>query len=126
MSDLITYVGNEDFSKQQYIKKADMVLLLFALPAALHILVFQYLPMGGIVLAFKNYRVDKGIFGSGWYGFKNFKFFFTSQDAWMVLRNTIFLNVAAIILGKFVAIIIAILLNEITARWKIKTYQNIL
>lgn len=112
--------------KKFKLKKADLILLLFALPAALHILVFHYLPMGGLVLAFKNYRVDKGIFGSDWYGFKNFEFFFTSQDAWMVLRNTIVLNVAAIVLGKFVAITIAILLNEVTKRWKVKTYQTIL
>jgi hypothetical protein len=48
--------------------------------------------MGGIILAFKNYRVDQGVFGSDWAGWSNFTFFFQSQDAWQITRNTVGLN----------------------------------
>ena len=62
---------------------------LMMLPTVLYIFVFSYIPMAGIVIAFKNFRYDKGVFGSDWVGFKNFEFFFTSPDAARVIRNTV-------------------------------------
>ena len=65
----------------------------------LSVLVFNYLPMVGVVLAFKNYKYSKGIFGSQWVGFKNFEYFFKSSDFAVITRNTLFLNTIFIITG---------------------------
>lgn len=101
-------------------------LCLMCLPAVLLVFVLNYLPMGGIVLAFKKYRYDLGIFKSPWNGLNNFKYFFTSQDAWMILRNTIGINLVSIFLGLIVALSIALMMNELRKKIAIKTYQTLL
>ncbi len=100
-------------------------MLLFCLPAALCIFVFSYLPLPGLILAFKDYRFDKGIFGSDWVFFDNFKFFFQSQDASRVTINTIGYNlvfIATVIAG---SVFVALLLNELRSKIAIKTYQTV-
>ena len=67
------------------------VLLLMLLPAVLYVILFNYIPMAGIVLAFKKYNYVDGIFGSPWNGVDNFRFFFKSGQAWKVTRNMCFL-----------------------------------
>lgn len=89
---------------------------LMALPALAYIVINNYIPMFGIVIAFKNYKISKGIFGSKWAGLKNFKFLFSSPDAWNITRNTICYNVAFIVLGTIMAIFVAILLFEIKGK----------
>ena len=106
--------------------KDNVALWGLALPGFFLLLLFRYVPMGGIVIAFKNYVPRKGIFGSDWNGFKNFEFFFTSQEATIVLRNTILINLATIILGLVVSVAIALLMNEIASRVKTRLYQTIL
>jgi putative aldouronate transport system permease protein len=97
---------------------------LLALPAFLLILVFSYLPMGGIVLAFKNFNVQKGIFGSPWVGLKNFEFFFSSSDAWRITRNTVLLNLL-FITGKLIcSVAFAVLLFGMRRKGAIKFYQT--
>ncbi|WP_248924430.1 ABC transporter permease [Paenibacillus hamazuiensis] len=91
-------------------------LTILALPAVLLLFLFQYVPMGGIVLAFKNYRYDLGLWGSKWVGLDNFKFFFTSADAWRVTINTVSLNFMFIVAGTAGSVFFAILLHEIN--WK--------
>lgn len=98
---------------------------MLALPGVLYKLIFHYLPMIGIVLAFKVYRYDLGIFGSQWVGLHNFKFFFVSNDAWRITRNTIFYNFAYIGLGTLAALLCALLLNEI-ARKFVRVFQTVL
>jgi len=100
-------------------------LFLLALPGVLYKLVFHYLPMVGIILAFKTYRYDLGIFGSRWVGLDNFRFFFVSSDAWRITRNTLLYNAVYITLGTVVAILFALLLNEIGTR-VVKFYQTIM
>lgn len=100
--------------------------LLLGLPAILHLLIFCYLPMIGIIIAFKDFRYDIGILESKWVGFNNFKFFFQSLDAWRITGNTIGLNALFIIFGLFVGVSLALLLFEIKQRIFIKTYQTIL
>lgn len=97
---------------------------LMALPGILLLFVFCYIPMGGLVIAFKDYRYDLGILKSPWVGFKNFEFFFAGQDAKRVLYNTITLNLAYIILGIVVAVFFALLLYNIRKRYMIKAYQT--
>ena len=114
--------------KNKWLKalKEDRELLTMCLPAIIKILIFSYLPMIGIIIAFKNYIPSKGIFGSDWNGVKNFEFFFKSSDAWRVLRNTIGINFINIVLGLFFSVLFALLLYEITSKKLLKIYQTIL
>ncbi|MEG0048152.1 MAG: ABC transporter permease subunit, partial [Clostridia bacterium] len=101
-------------------------LTLMAIPASITLFIFSYLPMVGLVLAFKDYRYNKGFLGSEWVGFKNFEFFFKSNDAWIVLRNTIGLNFLFILFTMLISVAIALLLNEIHNRRAIKTIQTVM
>ncbi|RKP53028.1 sugar ABC transporter permease [Cohnella endophytica] len=98
-------------------------LLILAIPGILYKLIINYLPLIGLILAFKYYRYDRGIFGSKWVGLDNFKFLFKSQDAYRLIRNTLGYNFVYIILGTIVALTFALLLNELTGRM-IKVYQT--
>ncbi len=104
----------------------NLALTLIALPGMLYLLINNYLPMAGLVLAFKNYSFAKGIWGSPWNGLKNFRFLFVSNDAWIITRNTIFYNVAFIILGTVVSVFFAIMLYELGQSIRTKAYQSIL
>lgn len=88
-------------------------LYLLALPSILYLFANNYMPMTGLMLAFKNYSFSKGIFGSEWCGLKNFTYLFSSKWARIMFRNTIGYNVVFITLGTAFAIFVAILLNEI-------------
>lgn len=96
-----------------------------AIPGLLFVIIFQYLPMFGVVLAFKDFNFTKGIWGSSWVGFSNFKFFFTSSDAMQVTRNTILLNLCFITLTNVVSIAFALMMYELS-RKAIKLYQTAL
>lgn len=108
----------------RYIKHHYQLLVLFV-PAFILIFLVCYMPMFGLVIAFKNFRVDLGIFGSEWAGFKNFEFFFKSSDAWRLTRNTIGYNMLFIVLGTSFSVILAIFLNEVSKGW-FKLYQSVL
>ena len=112
--------------KRWAVKSKDRALLMMAMPAIIKIFIFSYLPMIGIVIAFKNYYPIKGIFASPWNGLKNFEFFFVSADAWRILRNTIGLNLLMIVTGPVVHITVALLLYTITKPIALKIYQSIL
>jgi len=86
-------------------------LLLMALPAVLWYIAFCYLPMFGIVIAFKNFNYVDGIFGSPWAGFSNFKYLFSTSDAFVITRNTILYNAWFIVFGAIHASFIAILFD---------------
>ncbi len=98
-------------------------LLLLLLPGGLLIFTFAYLPMFGVIIAFKDFRYDMGIWGSEWIGFKNFEFFFVSSNAWRITRNTILYETGYLVLTTIVALTLAILLNEIGRKW-LKVYQT--
>lgn len=100
-------------------------LFTLSLPGVLYLLLFAYIPMFGIVIAFKNYRFDKGILGSDWVGLKNFEFLFMSDTAWRITRNTVLYSAGYILIGTFAALLLAILMNELTKRW-IKVHQTII
>lgn len=116
------------FSSIRHLWTTNGSLLLMATPGLLLLLVFSYLPMFGIIIAFKDYKTFKGIFESDWIGFKNFEFLFGTQDAWHVTFNTLFLNSLFIITSTIGAIGLALLLNEVRERSKILTnfYQSAL
>jgi putative aldouronate transport system permease protein len=99
---------------------------LMALPGILFFLIFCYLPMPGIIIAFKDYNFADGIFGSRWVGFKNFEFFFRSEYAWKTTFNTLFINANYIFWGTLTAILFALILNEIRITAFKKLYQNLM
>lgn len=101
-------------------------LLLMLLPGVLFFIVFAYIPMAGVVLAFKQYTYDGGIFGSPWVGLDNFRFFFESGQAWQVTRNTMLYNIAFIIVNNVLQIAVAILLFEVANKWFRKIFQTML
>ncbi|TLS51874.1 sugar ABC transporter permease [Paenibacillus antri] len=100
-------------------------LTLIVLPAAIKIFIFSYLPMYGVVVAFKNYRYDLGIFGSEWVGLKNFEFFFVSEYAWRITRNTVLYELGYLALTTVCALALAVMMNEI-GRTILKVYQTAL
>lgn len=99
-------------------------LYLMLLPGLAYLLINNYIPMAGIIIAFKKLNFAKGIFGSPWAGFENFKFLFNSPDAWIITRNTLLYNVAFIIVNMVVGIAIAILICEVRSTKLKKLYQS--
>ncbi len=101
-------------------------LYLMMLPGFLYVVINNYIPMAGIVIAFKRYNALQGIWKSPFCGFKNFEFLFRTSDAWLITRNTILYNLAFIVLGTVLAIAVAILLNEIQSKAAKQLYQTVL
>lgn len=106
-------------------KKSKIMLLMLA-PAVIYFFVLAYIPMAGIIIAFKNYRYDLGMFGSAWVGFNNFKFFFISGQAFNVTRNTLLYNLAFLIINNSLQIITAIFLSEIARKYFKKITQSVM
>ena len=87
-------------------------LLSMLLPSLLLVIVFNYIPMGGVLIAFKKYNYVAGIFGSPWVGLKNFRFLFVSGKLWTLIQHTLLYNIAFIFLGMVVEVGFAVMLNE--------------
>ncbi|OXS61307.1 sugar ABC transporter permease [Cohnella sp. CIP 111063] len=100
------------------------VLFLMLLPATAVLIFNNYIPMAGVIVAFKTYTFDGGIYGSPWAGFNNFKFLFQTEEAWIATRNTVLYNGAFIIINTVAAITLAIALNELRNRRLAKFYQS--
>jgi len=99
-------------------------LFFMSLPAMIFLIVFNYLPMYGVLLPFKYTRIGESFWESKWVGFENFKYLF-SNDAFRITRNTVLFNVVFIIVGLIGAVGLALLLYELSARF-VKLYQTIL
>jgi putative aldouronate transport system permease protein len=106
--------------------KYNKLLLLMLTPAVFFFILFSYLPMAGIVLAFKELDFSLGIFNSPWTGLKNFEFFFVSGRAFLVTFNTVMYNLAFIITGTFLNLSIAIVLSEMAGKIYKKIAQTLL
>ncbi|MBO2943391.1 sugar ABC transporter permease [Paenibacillus sp. F411] len=106
--------------------KKNKLLFLMLLPGILYFFVFQYIPMSGIVIAFKQFRFDKGIFHSPWVGFDNFDFFFRSGKAWIITRNTILYNLAFMATGLILQLATALFIAEIGRKFVKKYIQTTL
>jgi len=98
-------------------------LYLMALPGLIYLFINNYMPLPGIIIAFKKYSAKLGIFGSPWVGLKNFQFLFKTSDAWIITRNTLLYNFGFIIINTVLAILVAIILSELRSRMK-KFYQS--
>ena len=119
-----SYNKSIQFNKMN--RKVNLELALLAFPGVALVFVFNYLPLPGIIIAFKNFMYNKGIFDSPWVGFDNFKFLFLSDTIKRITINTVFLNMMFIITGTVFSICIALLLFEITRRSAVKVFQTIM
>lgn len=108
-----------------YDLKHNKFLLLMLLPGILFFVVFAYLPMIGIVIAFQDFSAAKGILGSKFVGVENFRFFLGSPDSFRVTFNTLFLNVLFILSSMVVSILIALMLSEVNNKWFKKGTQSL-
>ena len=100
-------------------------LLLLVAPGLAFFLVFNYLPMFGLVLAFKEFRLSAGILGSEWSGLENFSRLFGGADFPNALRNTVTISLLRLLFGFFAPIILALMLNEIRVSWYKRTVQTV-
>jgi len=109
-------------------KKANRELFLIALPALIKLLIFSYIPMIGIIIAFQQFMLppNGGIFNSPFIGFKNFEYLVRSIEFRRIITNAVVLNLLGIVVGTVVAIFLGLLLFEITRKWKIRTVQSII
>jgi len=110
--------------KVDYRKSAPLLIMM--VPGLLYMLFNNYLPMFGIVIAFKDINFSRGIWNSAWVGFDNFKYLFQTSDAYVITRNTILYNLLFIALGTVLSLATAILLNEIKQKVLMKTYQAVI
>ena len=97
-----------------------------AIPCLIYLLLFKYAPMFGVVMAFQNFNISKGFFGSEFIGLKNFEFLFRTTDAWRITRNTVLYNVAFIALNTSLSVLLAVVFNELYIKRLAKTLQTIL
>ena len=102
------------------------ILLLMCLPAIVFFFLFNYVPLPGIYVAFVKYNYRDGIFGSKFVGLQNFEFLASSGKLLTLTRNTILYNIAFILLGNFLAVFVAILLNEMRSKWFKKVSQTLM
>ncbi len=114
-------IKNRGFFSEIYKNK---VLYLMFLPVALYFIIFAYVPMGGIVLAFKEFNIRDGILFSPWNGVENFRFFFASGKAWQVTMNTLKYNVVFLACYTFFSMLTAIMISEISSKWFKKIAQS--
>lgn len=98
---------------------------MLAIPGVFLLILFHYIPMFGIVIAFKDFKPLKGIWGSPWVGLNNFKFFFTSQDAYRTIRNTMGYNIVWLFLGTFCSVGLALLFYHLKSRKALKFYNTL-
>ncbi|WP_246239286.1 ABC transporter permease [Paenibacillus anseongensis] len=110
-------------------RSSNPALLVMTLPGLILLVAFHYLPIGGILIAFKDFSYSGGSFlknfeNSPWVGLKNFEFFIQTPDAFIITRNTILYNLVFIALGTAVSVFLAIALNELRNRRAAKMYQT--
>ncbi|MFD0693385.1 ABC transporter permease [Paenibacillus sp. GCM10027628] len=96
------------------------------IPGIVYLIINNYMPMFGLVIAFKEVNFAKGIWGSDWIGLKNFEYLFRTTDAFVITRNTILYNAAFIMINLIVAVGVAILLNEIKNKLLSRFYQSVI
>jgi putative aldouronate transport system permease protein len=111
-----------DIRKRRIFSPLDLMVL----PGLIYILINNYIPMIGIAIAFKKVDFAKGIFRSDWVGFENFRYLFSSQDAFIITRNTILYNLVFIVFGTILGIVVGIFLSEIVSKTFQKIYQTII
>lgn len=111
--------------KKRHLKRY-IPIYVMAVPGIIYMICNNYLPMFGIVIAFKRLNFQQGIFNSAWCGLDNFEFLFKSSTAFTIIRNTVLYNIVFIILGMVVSVAAAIFLNEIRSKIRSRVYQTLI
>lgn len=100
-------------------------LLVMVIPGVVYLFINNYMPMFGLIIAFKDVNFTKGILASDWVGFQNFEYLFKTSDALLITRNTLLYNSVFILLNTIIAIVVAIMLNEVKKKFFARFYQSI-
>ncbi len=106
--------------------RRELPIYLMALPGVIYLIINNYMPLPGLVLAFKQYSAKRGIWGSAWAGLDNFKYLFATQDAWVITRNTVLYNAVFILLNTALGITYAILLSSMKAKKAGNFYRGVM
>lgn len=112
--------------KSRKIRKNMLLLYLMVLPGVAYIFINNYLPLPGLVIAFKRFNYSKGIWQSDWCGFKNFTYLFKTNEALKIAKNTLLYNLAFIFFGNFLAVVIAIMLTYVRSQFSKNVYQTVI
>ncbi len=115
--------GYKNFTKELVRKR---VLFLMIAPTILFFIIFAYIPMPGAYVAFVDYNINDGIFGSEFVGLKNFEFLVRTGDLWRITKNTLLYNIVFLLLGNAVQVVIAIMISEIGNKWFKKISQSVI
>lgn len=99
---------------------------IMGLPGLAYFFINCYMPLYGMIIAFKKFDYSKGILGSEWVGFENFRYLFATEDAWVITRNTIAYNLVFMILNVVIGVALAIFLNEVRSKKARKFYQTVI
>lgn len=100
-------------------------LLLMLLPGLIYFFIFHYVPMYGLTIAFKDFRMAEGIIGSPWNGLESFRYLFSSEDFPIALRNTVVISLLRLTFGFMAPIVLALMLNELRIAWYKRTIQTL-
>lgn len=111
-------------TKRKLFRKEDIPLYIMAAPTLICLIIFSYIPMVGLVMAFQSLNITKGVFSSPFIGLDNFKFLFATSDAWVITRNTVCYNLVFIVTNMVVAMFLSILLSEMRSRFVAKVLQT--
>ncbi|MEA4888740.1 MAG: ABC transporter permease subunit [Clostridiaceae bacterium] len=106
--------------------KKNKVLFLMLAPAIIYVLIFSYIPMAGLIVAFKNFNYNDGVLFSPWNGLENFRFLFLSGTAFKVARNTLGYNLMFLVFGTFTEVMVAVLIAEMSGRYFKKICQGLM
>ena len=110
--------------KRELVRKR--MLFLMILPTIVFFIIFSYVPMPGAYVAFVDYKMRKGIFGSQFVGFKNFEFLVKTGDLWRITKNTLLYNLAFMFIGHFTQVTLAIMISELKCKWFKKLSQSVI
>ena len=110
--------------KRELVRKR--ILFLMILPTIVFFIIFSYIPMPGAYVAFVDYKMRKGIFGSQFVGFKNFEFLMKTGDLWRITKNTLLYNLAFLFIGHFTQVTLAIMISELKCKWFKKISQSVI
>lgn len=109
---------------QATVFKKNWHLLILCIPALVGYIMFNYIPMFGLVMAFKNYKYKDGIWGSAWVGLSNFKYLVGAPDFWRLARNTVLYSLWFIVIQLVINIAVALLMYEIDSKKALKLFQG--
>lgn len=125
---MTTVTNYKTIQRERRLRKIrrNLPLYLIMLPALVYLIVYRYIPMGGLIMVFKNFRMARGIFGSQWNGFKNFEKLFAVPNIGQIMENTVTISLLKILFGFPAPIILALMLNEIRNVYFKRTLQTVL